>query len=108
LTRLAPGDAEAEAVDDVVETALERFEQFGAGYTLGADRVLEIIPELAFLGEVDALGFLFFAQLETVAYDLGLFVFPVLSGSEVALFNWAFVAEALRAFEEELDAFPAT
>jgi len=32
----------------------------------------------------------------------------VLTGSEVALLNRTFVAEALRAFEEELDAFPAT
>jgi hypothetical protein len=58
--------------------------------------------------KVNALGFLLFAQLQTVADHLGLLVFPVLSGSEVALFNGTFVAEALRAFQEELDAFPAT
>jgi hypothetical protein len=32
----------------------------------------------------------------------------VLSGSEVAFLNRTFVAKALRAFQEELDAFPAT
>jgi hypothetical protein len=108
LARLTAGDAEAEAVDDVIETALELFEQLCAGDTLEADGLLEVVPELAFLGEVDAFGFLFFAQLETVAYDLGLFVFPVLSGSEVAFLNGTLVAEALRALQEELDAFPAT
>src|SRR5271163_758383 len=108
LARLAAGNTEAEAKDNVVETAFERFEQLCTGDTLEAYSLLEVIPELAFLGEIDTLGFLFFAQLQTVAYDLGLLVFPVLSGSEVALLDWAFVAEALRAFEEELDAFPAT
>ena len=108
LARLTAGDAEAKTEDDVVQTPLERLEQLRTRHALGSDRVLEVISELAFLGEVDAFGFLFFAQLQTVAYNLGLFVFPVLSGSEVALFNRAFVAEALRAFQEELDAFPAT
>jgi hypothetical protein len=32
----------------------------------------------------------------------------MLSGSEVAFFNRTFVAEALGALQEELDAFPAT
>jgi len=59
LARLTAGDAEAEAVDDVIETALELFEQLCAGDTLEADGLLEVVPELAFLGEVDAFGFLF-------------------------------------------------
>src|SRR6266403_3672533 len=108
LARLAAGNAEAQPVDNVIQTPLQRLQQLRTRHAFGFDRVLEVIPELAFLGEVDALGFLFFAQLQTVAYDLGLFVLPVLSGSEVALLNRAFVAEALRAFQEELDAFPAT
>jgi hypothetical protein len=108
LSRLAAGDTEAQPKDDVVETPFERFQQLRTRDTLRTDRVLEVIPELAFLGEVDALGFLFFAQLQTVTYDFGLLIFPVLSGSEIALLDRAFVAEALRAFEEELDAFPAT
>src|SRR5208337_2594399 len=92
----------------VVQTPLELLQQLRARYPLELDRFLEVIPELAFLGEVDAFGFLFFAQLQTVAYNLGLLVFPVLSGSEVAFLNRTFVAEALGAFEEELDPFPAT
>src|SRR5208337_1619871 len=108
LARLAAGNAKAQAVDHVVQTPLELLEQLRACHTLEPDRLLEVIPELAFLGEVDAFGFLFFAQLQTVAYNLGLLVFPVLAGSEVAFLNRTFVAEALSAFEEELDAFPAT
>src|SRR6266404_6518280 len=108
LARLASRNAEAQPIDDVVQTPLQRLQQFRTRHTFGFDRVLEVVPELAFLGEVDAFSFLFFAQLQTVAYNLGLFVLPVLSGSEVALLNRAFVAEALRAFQEELDAFPAT
>jgi hypothetical protein len=83
-------------------------QQLRARHTLEPDRFLEVVPELPFLGEVNAFGFLFFAQLQTVAYNLGLLVFPVLSGSEVALLNRTFVAEALRALQEKLDAFPAT
>src|SRR5882762_2914108 len=108
LARLAAGNAEAQPVDDIVQTPLQRLQQFRTRHTFGFDRVLEVIPELAFLGEVDAFGFLFFAQLQTVAYNLGLLVFPVLSGSEVAFLNRTLVAEALGAFQEELDAFPAT
>src|SRR5258708_7869152 len=108
LARLAAGNAEPEPVDNVVQAPLERLEQLRTRHTFGFDRVLEVIPELAFLGEVDAFGFLFFAQLQTVAYNFGLLVFPVLSGSEVAFFNRTLVAEALGAFQEELDAFPAT
>src|SRR5579862_6960609 len=108
LARLATRDAEAKPENDVVETAFKLFEQFFTRNALGAGRVLKVIAELPFLGEVNALCFLLFTQLQTVADDLGLFVFPVLSGSKVALFNGAFVAEALRAFQEELDAFPAT
>src|ERR1039458_5047111 len=107
LPRLAPRDSETEPENDVVEPALELLKQLLTRHSLGADRVLEVIAELAFLGEVNALRFLFFAQLQTVADNLGLLVFPVLSGSEVALFNGTFVAEALRAFQEELDPFPA-
>jgi hypothetical protein len=108
LARLAAGDAETKAIDNIIQTPFERLQQLRAGHAFGLDRVLEVVPELAFLGEVNAFGFLFFAQLQTVAYDLGLLIFPVLSGSEVAFFNRTFVAEALRPFQEELDAFPAT
>jgi hypothetical protein len=108
LARLAAGNTEAQPEDHVVQPPLELLQQFRTRDTLEQDRLLEVIPELAFLGEVDAFGFLFFAQLQTVAYNLGLLIFPVLAGSEVAFLNRTFIAEALGALQEELDAFPAT
>jgi hypothetical protein len=108
LPRLTPRDAETHPENDVVKAAFELLEQLFTRDSLGADGVLEVVAELPFLGEINALGFLFFAQLQTVANHLGLFIFPVLSGSKIAFFNGTFIAEALRAFQEELDAFPAT
>src|SRR5208282_2728664 len=102
LARLAAGNAEAQPVDHVVQTPLELLKQLRARYSLELDRFLEVIPELPFLGEVNAFGFLFLAQLQTIAYNLGLLVFPVLSGSEVTLLDRTFIAKALGAFEEEL------
>ena len=107
LARLAPGNAEAKTVDDIVEAAFELLEQLFAGHTFRSSSILEVVAELAFLGEVNALGFLLFAQLQAIAYNLGLLVFPVLSGSVVTLLNRTLIAEALGALEEELDAFPA-
>src|SRR5260370_14959394 len=57
------------------------------------------------MGEISALGFVLLAQLESVSDDLRLAVFAVLTGSEVALFNGALVAEALWPLQEQLHAF---
>src|SRR5207253_20573 len=108
LARLTAGNPEAQPVDDIVQTPLQRLQQFRTRHTFGFDRVLEVVPELAFLGEVDAFSLLFFAQLQTVAYNLGLLVLPMLSGSEVAFLNRTLVAEALGALQEEFDPLPAT
>src|SRR5262249_20451440 len=107
LTRLTARNPETEPEDNVVQAAFELFEQLRACYALGTRGVLEVVPELAFLGEIDALGFLLFAQLKAVAYYFGLFIFPVLSGSVTALLDGTFIAEAFGAFQEELDAFPS-
>ena len=53
--------------------------------------LLVVGAELAFQREVDALGLLLLAQLQTVAYDLRLAVAAVLAGGEVALLNRAFL-----------------
>ena len=68
---------------------------------------LEVVAELAFQREVNALGFLLLAQLQAVANNLGLAVFPVLSGSEVALLDGTLIAETLCAFEEQLHSLAA-
>src|SRR5208337_3212748 len=68
----------------------------------------EVITELTFLGEIDALRFLLLAKLQSVAHDFGLAVLTVLAGSKVAFFDRALVSEALCAFEEQFHALAAT
>ena len=82
-------------------------EQF-AGHALGAGRLLEVITELAFLGKVDALGFLLLAQLKTVTDDFRLAILTVLPGGEVTLLDRTFIAETFSALEEQLHALTAT
>src|SRR5439155_9129967 len=107
LPRLAAGNPETKAIHHIVQTPLELLQQHSAGHAFGARRLLEIIAELPFLREVNAFGFLLLPQLQTVAYDFSLAVFPVLSGSKVALLDGTFVAEAFRAFEEQLHSLAA-
>ncbi len=64
--------------------------------------LLVVGAELRLQGEVDALGLLLLAQLQTVAYDLRLAVTAVLARGKIALLNGALVGETLRALEEQL------
>src|SRR5712692_1864514 len=107
LARLPAGQGEPQAIDNIVQASLKLLQEHFAGHTFSAGGLLKVVAELAFLGEVNAFGFLLLAQLETVTYDLGFTVFPVLSGSEVAFLNGTFVAEALAALEEQLHALAA-
>src|SRR5208283_4210079 len=90
-----------------VETAFQLLKQHLAGDALGAGGALEVIAELLFLGEVDALGLLLLAKLQAVANDFRLAVLAVLARSEIALFNRTLVGEALCAFEEQFHALAA-
>src|SRR5215471_11530556 len=107
LPRLAPRLRESKPEHDVIETPFQLLQQLLTGHALGTGGFLEVIAELSFLREVDAFRFLLFTQLQTVAYDLGLAVFPMLSGSKITLLDRTFIAEALRAFEEQLHALAA-
>ena len=78
-----------------------------AGYTLGARGLLEVVAELPFLGEVDALGFLLLAQLQAIAHNLGFAVLAVLARSEIALLDWAFIGKAFWPLEEQLHSLAA-
>jgi hypothetical protein len=82
-------------------------QQHFAGDAPGAGGFLEVVAELAFLGKVDALGFLLFAQLQAVADDLGFAVLTMLAGSKIPLLDGTLIAEALGAFEEQLHALAA-
>ncbi len=69
--------------------------------------LLEVVAELAFLGEVHALRLLLLAKLKSVAHDLGLAVLTVLPGCEIALFDRTLVREALCALEEQFHSLAA-
>src|SRR5271166_2012586 len=95
LAGLTARHREPEAVHHVVETALQLLKQHLAGNALGTGGTLEVVAELAFLGEVDALCLLLLTQLQAVAYDFRLAVLAVLAGREIALFDRTLVREAL-------------
>src|SRR5579864_8016330 len=107
LPRLTPRLGKSQPVHHVVETAFQLLQKLLAGNPLRARSLLKVITELAFLREVDALRYLLLAQLQAVAHNFGLPVLPMLSGSEVALLDWALITETLCAFEEQLHALAA-
>src|ERR1700745_889742 len=87
----------AEPEHHVIEAPLQLLQQDLTGHTLCPRGFLKVVAELGFLREVHALRLLLFAQLQAVANNLGFPVFPVLSGSEVPLFDRALVAETFGA-----------
>ena len=107
LARLAASNGKAHAVHNVVQTALQLLQQQFAGNALALGGLFEVVAELAFEREVDALRLLLFAKLQTVADDLGLAVFAVLAGREVALFDRTLIGETLLPFEEQLHSIAA-
>ena len=107
LASLAPRHGKAETIHHVVQTPLQLLQQHLAGDAFGAKGAFEVVAELAFLGEVDALRLLLLAKLQTVAHDLGLAILAVLAGREIALFDRTLVRKALCAFEEQLHALAA-
>src|SRR5271157_1618325 len=107
LARLAPRNRKAQAIHHVVQAAFELLQQQFAGDASGTGGLLEVVAELAFLGEVRALRLLLLAKLKPVAHDLGLAVFTVLAGREIALFDRTFVGVALCALEEQLHSLAA-
>src|SRR5256885_4461611 len=107
LPRLAPRLRESQTEYNVVQTPLQLLQQLLAGHALGARGLLEVVTELPFLREVDSLRFLLLTQLQAVPYNLGLAVFAMLSGSEVALLDGTLIAKTFRAFEEQLHSLAA-
>ena len=102
LARLAARNRKTEAVSNVVETRLELLQEQFAGDAGLVGSLLVVGAELGLEREVDALGLLLLAKLQTVADNLlDLLGLAVLSRGEVALFDGALVAKALRSLEEE-------
>jgi hypothetical protein len=84
-------------------------EQEFAGNASLVRGLLVVGAELGLEREVDALGLLLLAQLQTVAHNLlDLLALAVLAWGEVALLNGALVSKALRALEEEFCSVAAT
>src|SRR5512133_2021436 len=107
LARLAARLCEAKSEHNVVETTLQLLQQQFARDALGASSLLEVIAELAFLGEVDSFCFLLLTQLKTVADDFCLSVAAMLAGSEITLFHRTLLGETLCALKEQLHSFAA-
>ena len=105
LASLTATDRESKTESHIVQTALKLLDEQFAGDASGLVGLLVVGAELGLEREVDALGLLLFAQLQAVAYDLGLAALAMLAGSEIALLERALVAETLGAFEEKLGAF---
>src|SRR5439155_26517463 len=96
-----------EPMNQCKQEALKLAQQQLAGHALRPCCLLEVVAELAFLREVNTLGLLLLAQLQTVAYDFSFAVLPMLAGSKVALLNRTFIGETLWPLEEQLHALAA-
>src|ERR1700736_4756325 len=98
LARLSPAGAKAHAVNYVVQPALETDEQVLAGDALLVRGFFKPVAELPLQQPVDAAQLLLLAELQTIADELGLTVFTMLSRNEVALFNSALLAVTALSF----------
>ena len=99
-------DAEAEAVHDVVEAALDEAEHLLAGAALAAGRVEVVLAELLLEHAVDAAGLLLLAEADGVLRQLDA-ALAVLAGRIGATRDRALVGVAALALEKELHAFAA-
>src|SRR5262245_5775000 len=108
LARLGARAAEAKAVGNVVEPALELGQQLLAHHALLLRGAVEGERELVLQHAVQPLDLLLLAQLQAVALQLGLHAaaLAVLAGRVVALLDRALLGEAALALEEELHALP--
>src|SRR3954464_5343927 len=105
LPRLRAGGREPEAVDHIVETALEQLQQRFAGNPALAIRHFEVAPELVLQHAVNALDLLLFAELQAVAHELRLAQLSVLSRRQIALLDRALLRIAALPLQEELHSF---
>src|SRR4051812_38606640 len=93
---------QTEAIDDVVEAPFEELQQRLAGNAAGPLGGLEVAPELIFQHTVNTLDLLLLAQLQSVAGELRLAGFAMLSGREITLLDRALLGVAALPFEEQL------
>ena len=90
LAALCTAGGETHSVENVIEPALQHAEHEFASDTFLSHGLLIKIPKLSFENPVVPPRLLLFTQLQAVAYDLCLFVFSVLTWSEVSLLDRTF------------------
>src|ERR1051326_6340334 len=98
LAGLGAAGAESHAVDHVIKATLQRAQKVFAGDAFLLRRSFEDVAELAFEELIVTPRLLFFAELESIAYQFRLAILTVLAGSEVALFNGALFGVATLPF----------
>src|SRR4051812_43195278 len=89
LACLSSAGTQTHAVNNIIQTLFQHGKHLLASNTLLIHGFLIKVPELAFENAVIPTRFLLFAQLQTIADDLRLFVFSVLTRSKVALLDSA-------------------
>src|SRR5579883_3022402 len=94
LAGLRAAGGEPHAVDHAVSAALQHGEHLFACNAFMANGLLVKITKLTLEDTVIAARLLLFAQLQTIAHQLGFLIFSVLAGREIALFDGAFFAMA--------------
>src|SRR5215217_4192983 len=107
LPRLRTRGRETEAVDHVVQPALEQLQERLTRDAALPVRRLEVTPELVLQHPVDTLDLLLLTELHAVADDLLLPRLAVLPGDEIALLDGALLGVAPLALQEQLHALPA-
>src|SRR6516162_2323032 len=104
LTCLRAARRQVEAVDDVVETALEQLKKRSTGLPRYTRRFAEVVFELRLVNAVVAAHLLLLAQLAAILGNLrASLTRSFLPGSGSSPFHRAVAREATIAFKEELD-----
>src|SRR6266850_2097454 len=106
LPALATREREVDAIQDVVEPALQHLEQHLAGHAMGLGGLREIVSELPLEQTVDLAGLLLLAQLLSVVRFLDPPALAVLPGRVAASLDRTLVGETACALEEQLHARP--
>ena len=105
LTGHGAAAAEANAIDHVVQAALQQNQQILAGDALLTVGFFEIMMELVLQNAISALRLLLLTQLQAVLAHLALARLTMLSGRSGALANGAIRAIAFFALQKELATF---
>ena len=105
LPGLCTTGGQTHPVKHTVQAAFEAAQQVLTGDALHPCGFFKGVAELTFQNAVNPADLLLFAELQAVAYQLSLAVFPVLSGDKIATFDGALLRVATFAFQKQFHAF---